>query len=78
MADEKSKDLIAKSLDSPVKALLLPVASEVGDFFSDFLYHLTGNVHLSAEKKRAQHAHDEAGASPHRLQILPTGKRGKE
>lgn len=58
MADEKSKDLIAKSLDSPVKALLLPVASEVGDFFSDFLYHLTGNVHLSAEKKRAQHAHD--------------------
>ena len=58
MADEKSKNLIAKSLDSPVKALLLPVASEVGDFFSDFLYHLTGNVHLSAEKKRAQHAHD--------------------
>lgn len=58
MDDEKPKDLIAKSLDSPVKALLLPAATEVGNFLSDFLYHLTGDVHLSAEKKRAQHAHD--------------------
>lgn len=39
-------------LDDSAKNLLTPVTSEIGSFFSDVLYHLTGDVHLSAEKKR--------------------------
>lgn len=44
-------------IDEPVKSLALPVTAELGQFFSDLLYKVTGKVHLSAEMQRAQNAH---------------------
>lgn len=62
MADENEKKIsvqaLPKCVDESAKALVLPAATETGSFLADLLYHLTGKVHLSAEKMRAQNAHD--------------------
>ena len=62
MADENEKNItvqaVPKCVDESAKALVLPAATEAGSFLADLLYHLTGKVHLSAEKMRAKNAHD--------------------
>ncbi|HIZ47329.1 MAG TPA: DUF4393 domain-containing protein, partial [Candidatus Gemmiger excrementavium] len=62
MADENEKKItvqaLPKCVDESAKALVLPAATEAGSFLADLLYHLTGKVHLSAEKKRAKDAYD--------------------
>lgn len=62
MADENKKEItvqaLPKCVDESAKALILPAATETGSFLADLLYHVTGKVHLSAEKKRAQNEHD--------------------
>lgn len=62
MADENEKKItvqaLPKCVDESAKALVLPAATETGSFLADLLYHLTGKVHLSAEKMRAKNAHD--------------------
>lgn len=62
MADENEKKItvqaLPKCVDESAQALILPAATETGSFLADLLYHLTGKVHLSAEKMRAKNAHD--------------------
>lgn len=63
MPDETStneKGLTIKlpsSIDESAKVLLKPPAAELGDFFADLLYMVTGKVHLSAAKKRLENEH---------------------
>lgn len=57
MSEESPKNeiqinAIPSFVDDSAKNLLSPVSSEIGTFFADLLYHMTGNVHASAEKKR--------------------------
>lgn len=64
MADKEEKpslitiQALPSCIDEPAKSIALPVTSELGQFLSDLLYHVTGKVHLSADKKRAQNAHE--------------------
>lgn len=54
--NEKSLTIkIPSAVDESAKVLLKPAATELGDFFADLLYMATGNVHLSAAKKRLEH-----------------------
>ena len=63
MSEEKSEanviniNAVPDCIDEPVKELLKPTASEVGSFFSDFVYLLTSGVHLSADKRRLENAY---------------------
>lgn len=62
MTDENEKKItlqaLPKCVDESAKALILPAATETGNFLADLLYHLTGKFHLSAEKKRAKDNHE--------------------
>ena len=62
MADENENNTttnaLRKCVDASTNALIFPVATELGSFLADALYHLTGKVHLSAEKMRAKNAHN--------------------
>ena len=64
MADKEEKpslitiQALPSCIDEPAKSIALPVTSELGLFLSDLLYHVTGKIHLSADKKRAQNAHE--------------------
>lgn len=59
MPEKTSKESVVQAspecITEPVKALLLPVTTEIGTTLGDLLYHLTGRVHLSAEKARAKY-----------------------